>query len=72
VAFEFRQQAKMAGRGNPKASVAEHVRAKYGVTSCLGGCKVARLNIEVYGVPKRKPRGKPRKPTVRKPASRRA
>jgi hypothetical protein len=70
VAFEFRQQAKMAGRGNPKASLAERVRAKYGVASCLGGCKVARLNIEVYGVRKRKTRGKAPQSRTRKPPPR--
>lgn len=50
VAFEFRQAAGMAAKSNPKANLAKHVRGKYGVTTCLEGCKEGRLNVAVYGM----------------------
>jgi hypothetical protein len=48
VAFEFRQAAGMAAQTNAKANLAEYVRAKYGVTSCLTGCKKDRINVALY------------------------
>lgn len=49
VAFEFRQAAGMAAQTNAKAALAEYVRTKYGVTSCLKGCKKDGINVALYG-----------------------
>lgn len=54
VALEFRQAAGMAAKRNAKASLSKYVRRKYGVTTCLGGCRQGALNVALYGAtPKR-------------------
>ncbi len=48
VAFEFRQAAGMAAKRNAKASLAKYIRRRYGVTTCLKGCKQGKLNVALY------------------------
>jgi Protein of unknown function (DUF3800) len=49
VAHEFRQAAGVASKYNAKAVLAKHMRSRYGVKSCLKGCKDDRLNVALYG-----------------------
>ncbi|HUN78392.1 MAG TPA: DUF3800 domain-containing protein [Solirubrobacteraceae bacterium] len=61
VAFEFRQAAGIAAKRNAKASLSKYVRRKYGVETCLKGCRQGALNVALYGVntPKKDDTGRP-------------
>jgi hypothetical protein len=49
VAFEFRQQAGLAGATSPKARLMTHVRSAYGVSSFLNFPANGRVNVAKYG-----------------------
>ena len=49
VAHEFRQAAGMASKYNAKAVLANYIRKKYGVKTCLRGFRNDRLNVALYG-----------------------
>jgi hypothetical protein len=48
VTFEFRQDAGLAGRGSPKALLADNLRAAFNVSSFLEGCREGRVNVQLY------------------------
>jgi hypothetical protein len=48
VAFEFREAAGLASARSPKARVAGHLRARYGIQTALHGCRVSNLNVAIY------------------------
>jgi hypothetical protein len=54
VTFEFRQEAGLAGSNTPKARLAEEFRQIYGVSTVLGGCKTAKINVAIYRNPERR------------------
>jgi hypothetical protein len=65
VAFEFRQAAGIAAKRNAKASLSKYVRRKYGVATCLKGCKQGTLNVALYGVDSPQRRGTSRAAAVK-------
>lgn len=48
MAFEFRQNAGLAGQNTPKARLAAEIRQFFGVGSVLGGVQTGKLNIAIY------------------------
>lgn len=48
VTFEFRQSAGLAGTRSPKAKLAAHLRAVYGVGSFLGTHRGPKINVQCY------------------------
>ncbi|MFN2468551.1 MAG: DUF3800 domain-containing protein [Gaiellaceae bacterium] len=51
VAFEYRQDAGLAGSRGAKARAATHLRNAFGVATVLGGCRTTSLNVAVYRNP---------------------
>jgi hypothetical protein len=48
VAFEFRQNAGLAGQKSPKAELALYVRQQFNVTSFLKGVHTPKMNVKLY------------------------
>ena len=51
VAFEYRQRAGLAGTRGAKSQAASHLRAAFGVSTTLGGCRRDKINVAVYRNP---------------------
>jgi hypothetical protein len=48
VAFEFRQNAGLAGHKSPKAELALYVRQQFNVSSFLKGAHTPKINVKLY------------------------
>jgi hypothetical protein len=48
VAFEFRQDAGLAGTTSPKAGLAAYVRTQFKVATFLKGVRTPKMNVQVY------------------------
>jgi hypothetical protein len=53
VAFEYRQQAGLAGTRGPKSQAATHLRRAFGVKTTVGGCRRDRINVAVIATRRR-------------------
>ncbi len=49
IAFEFRQDAGLAGTASPKARLAAYVRTQFKVATFLKGARTPKMNVQVYG-----------------------
>jgi hypothetical protein len=67
ITHEFRQAGGVASSTNPKAALAQHMRGRYAIDSCLQGCKEGGLNVALYGREPQKVRAKRQSAKGRRP-----